>query len=232
MDSHRLAAEGDTYIVSDLHLGSEYFRLENFVCFLDTLPGGVSLVLNGDTIDEPGNSLSAEHEAVVQRLVAESKQRPVVWIHGNHDESFGLDDPGGIQFARRWEVDRVLLVLHGDQLDGVMPRHGLFKILFKKFHRLRIRLGFPDVHVADYAKRFGLLYRVLSKHVARRALDAAQREGFGAVTCGHTHAPMELERGGLRYLNTGAWTEVSNHYVAVTEGGRRVELRVFANGST
>jgi UDP-2,3-diacylglucosamine pyrophosphatase LpxH len=227
-----LAAEGDTYIVSDLHLGSEYFRRENFVCFLDALPAGVSLVLNGDTIDEPGVRLSADHEAVVQRLVAESRRRPVIWIHGNHDESFGLDDPGGIQFVRRWEVDGVLLVLHGDQLDGVMPKHGLFKAFFKKFHRLRVRFGFPDVHVADYAKRFGLLYRVLSKHVARRALDAARREGFRAVTCGHTHAPMEWERDGHRYLNTGAWTETPNHYVAVTEDGSRVELRVFANGST
>ena len=225
-----MAADDDTYIVSDLHLGSSYFRRENFVRFLDTLPAGARLVLNGDILDEPGDPLSPEHAAVVRRLVAESYERPVVWVHGNHDESVALDDPGRIQFVRRWAVDDTLLVLHGDQLDGIMPRHGLFRSLFKKLHRLRIRLGFADVHVAHYAKRWSLLYRVLNEHVARRAIDAARREGFGAVTCGHTHAPMEWERDGHRYLNTGAWTEEPNHYVSVTEGGDKVELQVFANG--
>ena len=187
-------------------------------------------MLNGDILDEPGDPLSPEHAAVVRRLVAESYERPVVWVHGNHDESVALDDPGRIQFVRRWAVDDTLLVLHGDQLDGIMPRHGLFRLFFKKLHRLRIRLGFADVHVAHYAKRWSLLYRVLNEHVARRAIDAARREGFGAVTCGHTHAPMEWERDGHRYLNTGAWTEEPNHYVSVTEGGDKVELQVFANG--
>ena len=130
---------------------------------------------------------------------------------------------------RRWTVDDTLLVLHGDQLDGIMPKHGLFKSVFKKLHRLRIRLGFPDVHVAHYAKRWSLLYRVLNEHVARRAIDAARREGFRAVTCGHTHTPMELDREGHRYLNTGAWTEEPNHYVSVTEGGQ-IKLQVFPNG--
>jgi UDP-2,3-diacylglucosamine pyrophosphatase LpxH len=224
-----LAADGDTYIVSDLHLGSAYFRLENFLRFLDELPEGVRLVLNGDTIDEPGDPLPTAHEAVIGRLVAESLQRSVIWVHGNHDESFALADAGNIQFVRRWEVADTLLVLHGDQLDGVMPKHGLFKKTFKKIHRLRVRLGFPDIHVAHYAKRWGLLYRVLNEHVARRAIDAARRDGFVAITCGHTHAPMELVRDGCRYLNTGAWTEDPNHYVAVTDGDK-VELRIFANG--
>lgn len=224
-----MAADGDTYIVSDLHLGSAYFRRENFVRFLDAMPAQACLVLNGDTLDEPGDLLSDEHEAVVRRLVAESYQRSVVWVHGNHDESVALDNPGRIQFVRRWTVDDTLLVLHGDQLDGIMPKHGLFKSGFKKLHRFRIRLGFPDVHVAHYAKRWSLLYRVLNEHVARRAIDAAQRKGFRAVTCGHTHAPMELDREGHRYLNTGAWTEEPNHYVSVTEGGQ-IKLQVFSNG--
>ena len=221
-----MAADGDTYIVSDLHLGSAYFRLENFVRFLDELPDGVRLVLNGDTIDEPEDPLPEAHEAVVRRLVAESAKRHVVWVHGNHDETFALTDSGSIEFVRRWEVAQTLLVLHGDQLDGVMPKHRLFRRSFKKFHRLRVRLGFPDVHVAHYAKRWDFLYRVLNEHVARRAIDAARRDGFSAVTCGHTHAPMAWEHDGHRYLNTGSWTEDPNHYVAVTNGGQ-VELRIF-----
>ena len=224
---HPLAAD-DTYIVSDLHLGSEYFGRENFLRFLDGLPDGAGLVLNGDTIDEPGDPLPAEHERVLERLVDESRRRRVVWVYGNHDETFALPDPGGVEFVRRFEVDGRLLVVHGDQLDSVMPRHGLFKAWFKRLHRLRLRLGFQDVHVASYAKRWGLLYRVLSNHVARRALAAAERGGFEAVTCGHTHAPMEIERQGRRYLNTGAWTEEPHYYVVVAGG--RIDLKVYPNG--
>jgi UDP-2,3-diacylglucosamine pyrophosphatase LpxH len=161
------------------------------------------------------------------RLVAESSKRPVIWVFGNHDESFVLDEPGQIQFVDRLEVGD-LLVVHGDKLDNVMPRHGVFKALFKRFHRLRIRLGSPDIHVAQYAKRWGLLYRVLTDHVARRALDTAQRAGFEVITCGHTHAPMEVTKDGRRYLNTGAWTEEPHHYVAVTDG--RIDLKVYPNG--
>lgn len=218
----------DTYIVSDLHLGSSHFCRANFLRFLDDLPAGARLVLNGDTIDEPGEPLPAEHEVVLRRLVAESQTRPIVWVHGNHDEAFALADPGRIQFVRRWHVDDRLLILHGDRLDGIMPRHRLFRRAFKVFHRLRVCLGFDDVHVAHYAKRWALFYRVLNEHVARRAIDAAEREGFGAVTCGHTHAPMDVERAGRRYLNTGAWTEEPNHYVAVTDGA--IDLRVYPNG--
>lgn len=217
-----------TYIVSDLHLGSPYFCRQNFVAFLDDLPPGARLVLNGDTIDEPGEPLPPAHAEVLRRLVSESHTRHVVWVYGNHDKGFALTDPGRIEFVRRWQVDDRLLVIHGDRLDSIMPRHRLFRAAFKKLHRLRIRLGFDDVHVAHYAKRWGFLYRVLSEHVARRAIDAAEREGFHAVTCGHTHAPMAVERGGRRYLNTGAWTEEPNHYVAVTGG--TIDLRVYPNG--
>lgn len=224
-----MAADGDTYIVSDLHLGSAYFRRENFLRFLDELPDDACLVLNGDTIDEPGSPMPDEHWAVIDRLVAESARRRVIWIHGNHDERVDLPQTGDIEFVRQWKIDETLLILHGDQLDSVMPKHGLFKAMFKKLHKLRIRLGFPDVHVAHYAKRFPVLYRVLSDHVARRAIDAARAEGFPAVTCGHTHDPMERDIDGHRYLNTGAWTEEPNHYVAVSAGD--VRLRVFPNGT-
>ena len=222
-------AAGDTYIVSDLHLGSVYFRHESFLRFLREMPEGARLVLNGDTIDDPGDPLPPEHERVLRRLVEESSRRPVVFVYGNHDDGFGLDQPGRIQFVRKLTVDGRLLVVHGDKLDGVMPRHPWFISLFRRFHRLRVRLGLEDVHVAHYAKSWGLLYRVLNEHVARRALAAARAEGLEAITCGHTHAAMELEREGRRYLNTGAWTEEPHHYVAVSGG--RIDLKVYPNGA-
>ena len=204
------------FIVSDLHLGSPYCHHLPFLAWLAALPAAVPLIINGNIIDDPRHALGPEHQAVLQRLIAESHQRPLIWVHGNHDEDLDLGDTGQIQFVRHWTIGQRLLIVHGDDLDEVMPRHQLFKRIFKLVHRLHVKLGFPDVHVAQYAKKWGLLYRVLNQHVARKALRVARSQGFAAVTCGHTHSAMDLREGQVRYLNTGAWTEEPHHFIAVT----------------
>ena len=42
-----------------------------------------------------------------------------------------------------------------------MPRHAAFKWAFRRLHRCRIWLGGRDAHVAEYAKKWPLLYRYL-----------------------------------------------------------------------
>lgn len=217
-----------SFIVSDLHLGSAYFHHETFVSWLEALPKGVQLVLNGDIIDEPRKPLPVEHRVVLERLVSESHARPVVWVYGNHDAEFKLAEQGEIEFVDRWEIERRLLVVHGDRLDRLMPRHGIFKWIFRRFHRLRVHLGFSNMHVAEYAKKWELFYRVLSEHVARNALRFAREQGFAAVVCGHTHAPMDIERDGLRYFNTGSWTEKPLHFLEVTPNN--IALQIYEDG--
>ena len=217
------------YIVSDLHLGSDYSHHGDFLAWLDALPPGATVILNGDMIDAPGQPLSAEHRGVLARLARESQERPVIWVYGNHDAGLVLDDPGQIRFAQHWEIGMRLLIVHGSDFDEIMPRHGLFKALFHLLHDLRALLGFRRVHVAEYAKRWEFLYRVLNDHVAHNALRAAASRGFEAVTCGHTHSPMQMERDGRRYYNTGAWTERPLHYLEVDAAG--IALRVYEPGT-
>ena len=217
-----------TYIVSDLHLGNEHCCRDNFLSWLDTLPEGAQLVLNGDVLDDPGKPLSADHNQVLDRLRQESHKRSVIWVLGNHDRDVQLSDPGGIRFEPRWEIGRRLLVVHGDHLDGVMPRYPVFRMTFKLLHRILVFVGFPDVHVAEYAKKWDFLYRVLNEHVAGKALEVAKALGFDAVTCGHTHAATDVVRHGKRYLNTGAWTEQPHYYVAVN--GTSIDLKTYPNG--
>ena len=148
-------------------------------------------------------------------MLQESHRRPLVWVYGNHDKLLKLEDEGAIRFVERWQIGCRLLIIHGDGMDRLMPKHRLFKAAFKGLHWVRARLGFKRMHVAQYAKRWGPLYRVLNRHVAGNALGAAARLGFAAVTCGHTHAAMETERDGRRYFNTGSWTEEPLHYLQV-----------------
>ena len=217
-----------SFIVSDLHLGSEHFHHCNFLSFLDSLPRDAGLILNGDIIDDPSRPLCAEHQSVLERLIQESWQRPLVWVYGNHDANIILEDAGQIRFAQHWEIDRHLLIVHGDDFDEIMPRHGLFRKAFKIWHGLRTAFGFRKVHVAEYAKKWEFLYRVLNEHVAHNALQVARSRGFQAVTCGHTHAVMELDRDGVRYFNTGAWTEKPLHYIVVDATG--IDMHVYEDG--
>jgi UDP-2,3-diacylglucosamine pyrophosphatase LpxH len=213
------------FIVSDLHLGSEFFHHEQFRSWLAQLPPRARLILNGDIIDDPPEPLPDLHQQVLEQLIAVSRQRPTVWVHGNHDDDLALPDTGDMEFVDRWSVGTRLLAVHGDNLDNVMPRHSTFKWVFRRLHRLLISLGAPRVHVAEYAKRWGLLYSILNRHVAHNAARAAQKLGFQAIACGHTHAAMDEVVHGVRYLNTGAWTETPLHYIALD--AEQIRLEVF-----
>lgn len=203
------------YIVSDLHIGNAYFHQHAFDNWLQILPEKATLVLNGDVIDDPDFTLSNSHEQTLHRIVAESHQRRVIWVYGNHDADFQMVDSGEIEFVSEWTIEKRLHIVHGNNLDDLMPRHGLFKWVFRRVHHFFVALGLRDMHVAEYAKKWGLLYRVLNERVARNAVRLVEPLGFEAITCGHTHAAMDIKRAGKRYINTGAWTERPLHYVRV-----------------
>ena len=218
-------ASQHSFIISDLHLGSEFFCREKFLSWLEDLEPEAQLILNGDIIEDSASALCAEHRAVLERLVQESHRRPLVWIYGNHDADLVLEDSGRIKFAHQWAIGQRLLVMHGNSLDKIMPRHRVFKKLFSLFHHVLMFLGFQRMHVAQYAKKWAFLYKFLNRHVAEEALRAAREKGFEAVTCGHTHAAMEMRQDGRRYLNTGAWTEEPLHYIAVN--AREIGLHIY-----
>jgi UDP-2,3-diacylglucosamine pyrophosphatase LpxH len=213
----------ETIIVSDVHLGSRYCLCDDFIGFLDRLPAEATLVLNGDTVDRRQRNLPPRHAEALDRLRAESLKRRVVWLRGNHDARYRPDDPQRIETALFFSLGRELYVSHGFHFDRVMPQHRLFIALFRLFHGLRVALGAPSAHVAHYAKRFAWLYRLLTDEVARDAAAFARANGYKAVTCGHTHHVEDRMLEGVRYINTGSWTEPPLVYLRVE--GARVELR-------
>ena len=204
-------------VVSDLHIGLPYFRKSDFLQFVEFLDVRTSLILNGDIVDDPRQRLEARDQNVLDFLVAQSFERSVVWIYGNHDEDFRLAQPGGIEFRRSLAFGTRLLIVHGDDFDTVMPNNRWFLRLFKICHIIRLRLGAHPVHVAELAKQWApMLYRVLTEQVKKNAVDCALEGGFEAITCGHTHYVEDSVCEGVRYINTGAWTEAVLHYLKVT----------------
>jgi len=213
----------NTIIISDVHLGSKYFLCEEFRSFLDSVPAGSTLVLNGDTVDYWHRTLPDKHREMLDLLKKVSLKTSVIWVRGNHDECYVLDEPAGIEIRPCYNLGKRLFISHGYDFDNIMPKHRVFIVFFRFMHHLRIRLGAESVHVAFYAKKWRMLYNFLRKHVAMNAIEYARENGYEAVTCGHTHYVEDRVVDGIRYINTGSWTEKPNFYLSVNEKGMKLE---------
>ncbi len=203
-------------IVSDLHIGSRYFLCQEFGRFLGNIPEGYELVLNGDVLDNPYTKLKPSHQRIMDLMARASYHRKIIWVRGNHDNGYIPKGFGKVHFKRFYPMEDRLLVTHGDDFDGIMPRNRIFIKAFKIMHGLRVRLGAKPVHVAKYAKKWALFYEVLRKNVMMNAVNCAIENGYQSVTCGHTHYPEDRVFKGIRYINTGAWTESPSFYLLVT----------------
>jgi UDP-2,3-diacylglucosamine pyrophosphatase LpxH len=204
-------------IVSDLHIGSRYFSRENFKQFLQNIPQNHEFILNGDIINNSYGKMKSADQQLLDRFEEMSLQQKVVWVRGNHDNGYIPDNLGKIQIKQHHALGKKLFVTHGDFFDEVMPRSRMFIKAFKMMHDLRVKLGARPVHVAQYAKRWKSFYGYLRKNVMLNAVNYAAANGFEAVTCGHTHFAEEQLVNGIRYLNTGAWTERPTYYVCVSD---------------
>jgi len=212
-----------TYITSDLHLGCSHSQPDAFMAFLEGLPDGVRLVLNGDIINHyySDEHLAGTHREALDAIRAESLKREVIWTRGNNDRELVIRDPGNIQLVDDYAIGRRLYVAHGHRFDFLLPTARVVLIPIRFLHDAVMRLMGSRVHVAQNAKRLPSLYRVLCRHVAGNAVRYAKKHGYEAVACGHTHYSEDREVKGIRYLNTGSWTEPNRAVVVVDDDGIR-----------
>ncbi|MBW1801186.1 MAG: metallophosphoesterase, partial [Deltaproteobacteria bacterium] len=192
---------------------------KKFDRFLSDIPQNADLILNGDIIDSPLSELWPGHKRIMQMVAQVSYRQRVIWLRGNHDNGYIPEDFGEVQFKRIHAIEKRLLIAHGDDFDEIMPRSQAFMKAFRFMHNLRVKLGAKPVHVAHYAKRWKNLYKMLRHNVMVNAVNCALEKGFDAVACGHTHFPEEAVFKGVRYINTGSWTEFPAFCLKVTDSG-------------
>ena len=217
-------------IVSDLHIGSPYFLHQGFERFLNNIPEDCELILNGDVIDDPNQKLQPAHQRILKRIDEVSRRQQVIWVRGNHDNGYIPNGFKYIHFKTHYILDKRLLISHGYDFDDIMPKSRMFIRSFQFLHHLMIKLGSRPTHVANYAKRFKLLYKVLRNNVMKNAVNCALENGYEAVSCGHTHFPEDRMFNGIRYMNTGAWTEYPAFYLQMT--GNEMTLMKTDNSSS
>lgn len=218
-----------TIWISDIHLGTPGCKADLLLDFLKSTECE-TLYLVGDIIDgwqlRKGWYWPSRHNDVVRCVLKKAKHGTrVVYVPGNHDEAFrgyvGLQ-LGGIELAHdvmHLTADgRRLLVLHGDEFDGVVLYAKWLALLGDSAYTLLLKLN----HVVNWIRRKrGLPYWSLSSHLKKKVKNAVQfissfeeavaraAHDLGAhgVVCGHIHCAEIRQIGEVTYYNDGDWVE-------------------------
>jgi len=233
-----------TIWISDVHLGTRQCDAEALLAFLENHHSDY-LYLVGDIIDfwslrdEP--YWTQPHSDVVRTVLSKARDGTIVTlIPGNHDEylrRFSDLQLGNIMITReavhRTADGRLLLILHGDDFDGVTRCHrwtvwlggvgcSALLTLNRWLNRGRCLLGFGYWSLSGYLKdRLKPVVEFVAAFETACAQEAARR-GLAGVVCGHIHRPALREIGRVLYANSGDWVE--NSSAIVEHGDGELEL--------
>ena len=203
----------DCLVISDLHLGSDVCQARLLEEFLEwAVVNSRELVINGDIFDDLNfKRLSKRHFACL-RIIRRNSDRDdfrLVWVRGNHDGP--ADIVGhivGVDVLDEYTYDNGqvrLLILHGDQFDTFITHYkGITALGCGIFYYIQ---KFAPHNAARAVRRISKKWQRNSQLVRQRAVEHARARGCRFVTCGHTHFPEVAEVDGVRYLNSGTWTE-------------------------
>ena len=193
------------------------------------------VLLTGDLVDL-GRPEEYEH---LKSILAPIRQR-IVAIPGNHDEAarqycqltFG-DVRVEEEAIHETPDGRKLLVIHGDQFDGIVRYARWLAILGDWAYATALRIN----TLFNWGRRkLGLPYWSLSaflKHKVKNAVqfiadyekavaDEARRRGVDGVVCGHIHHAEIRSIDGILYCNDGDWVESCTALVEDFDGRLRI----------
>jgi len=217
-----------TLFISDTHLGTRGCKAELLADFL-AHNECEELYLVGDIVDgwqfKRWYWSEAQDRVVREVLRKVDDGTRVIYVPGNHDE-FLRDYIGrsvaGIEVVREAIHETAsglrLLVLHGDQFDGVIGcakwlahvgdrAYTLALRLNDGLHAVRRGLGLPYWSLSAYLKR---AVKNAVEYVSRYeeiVARAAATRGVDGVICGHIHHAEMRHIGNILYLNDGDWVE-------------------------
>lgn len=219
-----------TLWISDVHLGTRGCKDEYLLDFLRHTESE-RLYLVGDIVDfwklKGGFYWPALHNEIVRTLMHKARNgTEVIYIPGNHDELFrGYIGTVFNGIALRDQVihetadGRRLLVLHGDEFDGVVcssrwlavlgsEAYDFLLLVNRWFNQARRLFGCPYWSMSAYIKHKVKNAVSFICDFEQALLHAAEEQGLDGVVCGHIHhaAVRELESG-FTYCNTGDWVE-------------------------
>jgi len=185
------------------------------------------------------------HNDVVQKLLRKGRKgTSVTYIPGNHD-AFARDFIGH-RFGDILVADhavhslldgRKLLVLHGDEFDGIIRyakwlqmlgavAYGLALILNHAVNAVRQRLGRPYWSLSAFLKNRTKKALQYVDDFEQLVSEKARSMHVDGVVCGHIHHAEMRTISGISYFNCGDWVESSTALVEHLDG--RLELIYYA----
>ena len=213
-------------IISDTHIGSKFYKSEKLLKFLQSAQYD-QLILAGDIIDFI--KIPVFTERCMNILQSIDRTKDVVYVVGNHDESFvGLvgKEILNVKFVKRYEFEaagRRFRVEHGDEYDrGALHNRIFVKILSVIQSILEFTFNF-DLTTWWTEKQ-------IRKHKLRSVIHVLRHHpDVDVFIMGHTHIPEALiwideDQHIKTYINAGDWV-THQTYVTVTDGVAR--LRKF-----
>ncbi len=233
-----------TIWISDIHLGTRGCNAESLLEFLRSYDSD-TLFLVGDIID--GWKLRRSwywpqtHNDIVQKLLRKTRKGTrVIYVPGNHDEclrDYVGHSFGGITLVREavhvTADGRRLLVVHGDEFDGVV-RYAKWLALLGDyayqaalsintvFNLVRRRLGLPYWSISAFLKlKVKNAVSFISDFECAVAREARRRHMDGVV-CGHIHHAAAHRIDNVEYYNDGDWVESCTALVEHYDG--RLEI--------
>lgn len=234
--------------ISDVHLGTWGSKAHFLLDFLKHNESEY-LYLVGDIVD--GWWLRRvwhwpqAHNDVIQKILRKARKGTrVVFLPGNHDEmarDFLGTSFGGIRIhdrvIHRLADGRRLLVLHGDQFDGILNHAPWLSMMGSGAYEAALAVN----NLLNWSRRkMGLPYWSLAsflKQKTKKALgyvtrfeDTVVREvrrlGVDGVVCGHIHRPEIRTIDGILYANDGDWVE--NCTALAEDAAGRLEILSWA----
>jgi UDP-2,3-diacylglucosamine pyrophosphatase LpxH len=219
-----------TLIISDLHLGTAVSQPEKV---LEILKGYSfrKLILLGDIFDSldfrniPKNSLE-----LISYIGKIAKEKKVRWVIGNHDE--GLADVFGplmnakIYQVYVWEYEKEkYLAIHGHQFDRFLINNAFLSYAATWVYNFIQRFDNEKKSLSRYLKRKSKGYLRLSEKVARGALRFGKKHEADYVFSGHTHKALERSLSGVKYFNSGCWTDTPCNFITIE--GNTIEIHEY-----
>lgn len=243
-DNHPLLRRYRTIFLSDIHLGTRDCKAEFLLDFL-RCNDCEKLYLIGDIFDgwrlRRGWHWPEAHSTVIQKVLRKSRKgTEVIFIPGNHDEF--LRDYVGMEFGgirlllndTHITADgRRLLILHGDEFDGVMKyarwlayigdRAYVFTLRLNHYYNvLRSQFGYPYWSLSAHLKHKVKQAVQIVSEFEHAVADAAGKQKYDGVVCGHIHHAEIRDIDGVTYYNDGDWVESCSALVEHFDG--RMEI--------
>jgi len=230
--------------LSDIHLGTRGCKVDFLLDFLKHNDAEYIYLL-GDIIDgwrlKKNWYWPKRHNDVVQKVLRKARKGTrVMYVPGNHDEflrDFVELQFGGIELrdsAIHTTADgRQLLMLHGDQFDGVVKyakwlallgdwAYESMLVVNHHYNLVRRKLGYPYWSVSAYLKNQVKNAVSFVSDFETVVAEEARRQGVDGVICGHIHKAELRYIGDTLYCNTGDWVESCTAMVETAEGKLQV----------